>query len=203
MFQNPTVTDLPLEHHILCPFLNPGVGLDLVDTNPSGLPSNPGIRVHTRTHDFLLKSLDQLTGLVHINNTQNALQFVRLRTSRAYAYVYVPPVLEIISTSQALQPAFKWPDNDQGLPPAEWEGVLPNRDYQSLGFTPPVVRRTPDGYQIERWICRCDWERYGEGQTVERWRETIGPTGQYRRQILESKPAPKSEGIALAVPLQM
>jgi hypothetical protein len=230
---NPPISAYPLEDHLRFSFLNHGVTLDYVTVPPWMMPANHGIRVKNGAHVFILKSLDQLSGLVHIDTSADALRFAQLMTSRAYAYNYDAAELEILSYSQSLRPPFKVPAKFLGpnflVPPGKqvsgkrpfmlyidpaftviklpsgWLGVLADHDYHAGAFTAPVTQKTPDGFQIERWICCLDREIDTKSPpiqlwTVQRWRETVSPSGVYHRQVIVSKPARKYGQTTLYLP---
>jgi hypothetical protein len=216
---DPPIPEFPLKDHLHFSFLNPGVALDYVTVPTGMIPESHGIRVKNGAHIFILKSLDQMSGLVHIDSPEDALQFVQLTTSRAYAYNYDARELEILSYSQSLRPPFKVPAKFLGpvfvAPPGKhlqmwyidphftiiklpsgWLGVLADNDYRAGEFTAPVIRKTPDGFRIERWIGCYDREidiKHVPIQlwTVQLWRETVSPSGVYQRQVIVFRPAGK------------
>ena len=222
----PPISQLPVEGHLHFSFLNPGVTMDLVNASPEVIPMSRRLRVKNGPHVFFLDSLGQLNSLVHIDTPKDALAFVRLRTSRAYMDNYHSVEVEIISQSQSIQASFAVPAKflgpafmspHVGTPgiwfvdpkytivtlPSGWLGVLSDRDYKIRGFTPPVVRQTTNGFQIDHWVCGFISPKLDLPHTIEKWREIVGPTGSYEKHVLVSMKVRRYRHGNLSIPWRL
>lgn len=163
------------------------------DTN---LVPNPAvIRVTTAKGSFSPDSLEQFRGLVHIDDAQAALRFVRFLTSRKYCYNWNTESTsqEIVSFSQYKTPDFADTGGADdagyvGHPVSGMYGLLSDKAYREGNFQPPVVKAISGGYQIVRWICNYSEPK---GTVVQQWQETVKRDGAYKRIILKTMPPPK------------
>jgi|SRR5579884_577253 len=145
-----------------------------------------------------LSTLEQLRGWVRLQNSQQALRFVRFRTSRKYCYNWqsIDTPQEIVSFLQCTSADFADTGGSDatglfhGMESGRY-GLLSDRAYQMGKFTPLRVRKVPSGYEIVRWVCIY---RHLEGIAVQQWQETVGLDGRYRRVVLKSSLPPKLPG---------
>lgn len=186
------VEDLPARHPVPISFSKPRVRIDLEDPKSNISTAQQRLLLSDGFHTSDFKSLDQLRGLVEIKSKDQALEFVRLRTSQCLCYNWAGQIqLEVINTSQIDDPNFadaicpRSPNNhgQSGL-----YAILSQQAYQQGGFAPPMVISTANGYAVTRWVCTFDDLA---GSRVERWREIVGLDGSYRKAVLVSKKPPK------------
>jgi hypothetical protein len=181
--------------HIEFGFETPGTTFDVIALRDDIEPAPTGIRVTRPWSAFQLTSLAQLRGLVRIANADQALTFVRLRTSKDYCYDWRQSILEIVSSDHAKEIDFK--DRSALTHMARQDtvsghyAVLSPHAFRSGGFSAPIVSQVPGGFRITRWVCLFNGLH---GDHIQQWDEYVGHDGTYRMSVSKDMPAPKLPG---------
>jgi hypothetical protein len=174
-----------------------GTSLDVVAIAASPAPAATRIRLSTPGRERILRSLKDLHGAVRISSFQQALQLVRLRTSRCCCYEWrgmAGAVTEIVDRAHPDEyaatgcPGDHW--SREGGPASGVFAVLSPAAYRRGGFGPPVCRERRGLYQISRWVCVFDGPQGLYAGHVQRWVETVGKDGSYTRTVASSMPPP-------------
>ncbi len=138
-----------------------------------------------------LNALSQLRGHVRIDSPQQALDFVRFRTS-LYTFFYWRGrrFFEVIpDDAVAKMPTYGFDRYYETHPGGAGDaGVISPGAYRLEKFTAPTVTRSGDHFEVVRWLYFPGLPQPG---TVRLVRETIGADGSYDCVTLKSLPAPK------------
>jgi hypothetical protein len=197
-------------HHVPLGFENTGVEIALVARWPKEISYDRELLLKQNGDTAKLLSLEQLRGQVHITKPEEALLFVRFRTSPAFCeYWPWPREVEIIDLNDARQLPSYGEDfqlNDYDLSyvrdggsdiPVDWG--LTHEAYQAGHFTPPSIAPVTGGFSITRWIFSQRRVRSPPGSLfgwrlvarVMKVQEFVGVDGQYHRAILSEAAPPK------------
>ena len=166
---------------------NRSVCIEYVRVASDILPEPLCLRVTTSRKTFFLDTINQLEGLVLINNSQEALTMARIPSHYHYAMPF-PWEIEIQSGRTDTQSGLKGPS------------ALPLQLFKACGFTSAVVTSDKSGYLITRWIFV---QQQGGGGTVQKIRELVGKNGSYRRTILVDKPPPNLPNVEWGIPYRL
>jgi len=143
---------------------------------------------------FRLVALQQLHGLIHIDDPTAALRFVRLRTSPALClYWGLPYEVEVVTSDQArVLPAYGQPRalaHDVSFFRGTVIGGLPSGASRAGAFSPATAVRTPGGFRLVRYLYQQP-SRVRPGRIIK-VRELVGADGRYLRQVLRSFAPPR------------
>ena len=166
-----------------------------IQTDQNGTsPTQYHFEVRHRGASRQLHSVNDLNGLVNIRTANEALDFVRLRTSVS-TFRFWPDEsieLEVTRQSDALAQA-RYGLRSDDLPTRNWvhrsgmSGVLSDRAFKQGEFSAPVVIREGTGYSITRWIYVI---QQNDRQGVQQIRESVTKSGHITRTVLRRLPLP-------------
>jgi hypothetical protein len=139
------------------------------------------IRAVISGKSFFLNSLKNLDGLVAINNTQDALRFVRICSD----YFDAMPC----DYEKELPKNF---DTYVGQKPLSGTEV-----FRQFGVIPAQVTTDKNGFVILRWVYVQSGEEEGR---IQQRLEYVSKKGRYQRKILKEIPPPNIPGISLRRP---
>jgi hypothetical protein len=160
-----------------------------------------------------LDRMEQLRGHVAIRSEQDALRFARLRTvPRAFRCWRDGDIItEIVDITEANQLVELWipPVNSNGLERKlrpdystyadGWDGFLMHSAFEKCGFCQPRVKRSLEGFTVERWLLIENFDVNDPSPQAALVRETVGPDGAYSRKTLISKDASQLPGVRLRI----
>ncbi len=157
----------------------------------SALPMEPGERLFFRMRDGLhrVRTLQDLEGHLEIPNPQEALRFVRLRSSTVLhpsllndgfeGEIRIDPKEEgIVRELAALT------HDRSGLQTFAIDGVVTKAEFARLGLKEPVVQATDDSFIVDRYV--VEGRRNG---SVLHLREAVTRRGGYsvlRKEVLDN-----------------
>lgn len=195
------------------PFMRPNLpvpfevlgGGELVLSERSGeLFSYP---VETCLHLFLvtpqirqeITRLEQLKGQVRISTSNEALSFVRLKTSPATWYLWEGMgAMEVVSVDQ-INPSFCFGDENEcnslrdGRYPGMYGVVKSRSDLVALKIKPTEVKVTKNGFEIHRTLI-TQVKRWGDSYLQE-VTESVGYDGSYSIHRGKLRKAPDTDSI--------
>jgi hypothetical protein len=152
-----------------------GVRVVQMRENSNMEPHAHRIEVVTPERTFVLKSLNQLRGVLQISRPALALRFVRLATDDRN-YSPLPGGMEIVAFPDLLEDSRNFP----------W--AMHTKTFRKAGFAPPSVEKHGKEYHVTRWLFLDN--REDVKKRVVKVREIVGKDASYRREVLvERKPA--------------
>lgn len=81
-----------------------------------------------------------------------------------------------------------------------WNGFLSHTMFVKSGYSRPKVRRTSDGFVVERWLLVVNYRSDNPESTAALVRESVGADGAYSRKTLLAKPVGGFPGVGLCIP---
>jgi len=139
------------------------------------------LRLKYHGREERLTHIGQLSGLMNITNGNMALKYARIQTNLVVGAYFDGAGVEIIrKKDMRTLPQYGLGLNVVGLMTVKsgYCGVLSSKAYRAGSFSPPVVKQTAGGFQIERWLMRMIWlgknHQGGVGFRVLRVREFVG-----------------------------
>jgi hypothetical protein len=145
-----------------------------------------------KTHR-IVKNLNDLRGMVTISNGQDALRYVRLKTSYSTRFLFAHPACEVctFTVSQSIPNFGIAPEVYPGRNSSGYLGVLTAQAARIGGFSGPHVEQNAEGWRISRWLL-IEQNSKGRGKLyVQHVEEMIGRDGSYQMRILKTISPPK------------
>lgn len=169
----------------------PGVRIDIADVYRAGFAGEQRrFCIKQQGRSELLNDLNQLKGLIQVDNADTALKIVRMRTSPASWRMWGgnKREVELVADSDVLTiPNFGLADYKK-LRGSGLFGVFPKKSLEAQGYAPAKVRKVGDGFIIALWIFSADWK---DGQwknaRVYYVSEHLREDGEYKRTILKQR----------------
>jgi len=145
----------------------------------------------------LVTSIRDLEGYVSIENTWDALKFVRLITSPETEYMWGAGqrTMEVISTDMLVgMPKFGTDMSLHLLSPSTFNhgygGVLDPQAFKSGHFAPARIKRVGSTYEIRRWVISTQNSNSAPKVLISYIKEVVEKNGRYSQFILSKKPLP-------------
>jgi len=149
------------------------------------------------SHD--LRNFADLQGKVSIHTGEDALEFVRLRTS-FWSYYLWPEDRTIEVVSSSMLPKLPSYGLEQIHNPYRTAGVINDTDFIKSGFSVPQVVTNHGQYNITRWL--LDLNLTGT-PFVEKVGETVTSDGRYSITVLAKKNVPRLSNSQWGIPSQL
>ena len=137
-----------------------------------------------------------MRGHVKIASEQDALQYVRLRTTPSTWILWHDKQFEIVTDRMARAlPTYRSPCGFgwNAAASSGYLGVLSDAAFAQGHFTSPTTLRSGRGFVVYRWVY-C-------GKDVQFVRETIGPDGSYWQYIVREMAPPRLPNTKWRFPL--
>ncbi|HET6387403.1 MAG TPA: hypothetical protein VFJ58_28785 [Armatimonadota bacterium] len=152
-----------------------------------------GLRATYQGRIWIVGDLNELRGLIRITDAVSAVKYVRLWAGLGdEAPLEDGNILEITDEGTYLH-AKDWRGRRNSLPydfhPGD-DAILPKKAFRTEGFTLPQLKKTRDGFVIERWVLLMKKPTLN----IERVREFVGRDGSYRRLVLKEIAPPEPPG---------
>ncbi len=168
-----TTTTLSIEVPLAS--LLPDRGICEQVTDDGIAPTRQGLVLRAGRREIGLSTPGDLRGHVRIDTPAEALDYVRLGSSKDLAYAWQGcGGLEIVRGSEG--------NNESGK-----MGVVTPRAWRIGKFTPPTVKHAGGDFVVERWLMLRGSGLEGRPVKV---REHVGRDGSYRQEVLPTPPLP-------------
>ena len=140
----------------------------------------------------VLTKMDDLRGYAAIDTPENALRYVRLRTSLKTWYMWRDAYMVEIANPTLMKqfPNYGIKPKSEHFVNSGFDGILSEAAFVRGHFSPPEVVKTITGFTIKRWLFNDEF-KFKRVLFVE---EQIETNGGYHRKTLRSRQPPQIPG---------